>query len=109
MQDRPVCAERLVETYCGIFTAKELYQQKETYMNGTDPKQTHMDKHISFVDDYSTDGRPDTIKIYKDVIEQLRKAQAAHKQNCSLESFATLKFWQGKLAQYSARARARKS
>jgi hypothetical protein len=57
---------------------------------------------------FMSDDKPDTVKIYRDVIEQVKQAQEAHRQERSLESFATLKFWQNKLAQYSARARARK-
>jgi hypothetical protein len=81
-----------------------LNTQRRGRIFATDPTQTHMNKTAKFM----SDGDPDTIKIYKDVQEQVRQAQAAHREERTLESFATLKFWQNKLAQYSARARARK-
>jgi hypothetical protein len=80
-----------------------LNTQRRGSIFGTDPTQTHLNKKMVTADD-----KPDTIKIYKDVMEQVRLAQEVHQHNPSLESFATLNFWKNKLAQYSARERSRK-
>lgn len=78
-------------------------------MTNTDPKQTHLNKRISFVDDFSTDGRPDTLKIYPAVQKQLREAQKAYENNPSFGLLANINWLKGKVAEYAARARARQS
>lgn len=75
----------------------------------TDPTQTYMNRKLVNVDDFSTDGRPDTMKILPDVRRKLRKAIAAQQEEATLERADFIRWLQGVVSHYTMRARARKS
>lgn len=75
----------------------------------TDPTLTHMNRKLVNVDDYATNGRPDTMKILPAVQKDLREALIAQEVAPTLERVSLISFLKDKVNQYAARARARKS
>lgn len=74
-----------------------------------DPELTYMNRKIVNVDDYATNGRPDTMKILPAVQKDLRAALIAQETAPTLERESLIAFLKNKVDQYKARARARQS